>query len=355
MVVKFGKPCLFITFTCNPKHQDIESNLGNSGYPVNGGASSVHRVNSSARLYPTDRPDIVSAAFKLHLDEFERDLKFCFGEQEAISKVIEFQKRGLPHTHLALWLKEGYKFRNPEDIDKFIRAELPDPDSEPELFELVTKLMIHECSISRCMQDGNCSKQFPKAFSNETSFNDKGIQYRRPKNGPCFVKNGNTYDNRHVVPYSPYLLYKYRSHINVEACMSVSSIKYLFKYIHKGYDAAFIEKQAISRNQVDEIQEYMECRYVSAQESIWRIREFPLSNKSHVVVRLQVHLENKHAVIFRENEDPEDVLDRDSGSTLTRWFDLNRNDISAKQYLYTEIPYYYKYVLYLVAAFVSFL
>ena len=41
-------------------------------------------------------------------------------------------------------------------------------------------------------------------------------------------------DNRNVVPYNAGLLLKYDCHINVEICTSVSSVKYIYKYIYKG-------------------------------------------------------------------------------------------------------------------------
>ena len=48
-------------------------------------------------------------------------------------------------------------------------------------------------------------------------------------------------DNRFVVPYNPYMLLKFNSHINVEVCSTVQCIIYLFKYCYKGHDCAFIE------------------------------------------------------------------------------------------------------------------
>ena len=39
--------------------------------------------------------------------------------------------------------------------------------------------------------------------------------------------------NAYVVPYNPWLLYMFDSHINVEMCSTVKACKYIFKYIFK--------------------------------------------------------------------------------------------------------------------------
>jgi len=36
--------------------------------------------------------------------------------------TVEFQKRGLPHAHILLWLDGEKKLRNPTDIDGVISA-----------------------------------------------------------------------------------------------------------------------------------------------------------------------------------------------------------------------------------------
>lgn len=64
-------------------------------------------------------------------------------------------------------------------------------------------------------------------------------------------------DNRHVVPYSAYLIAKYDCHINVEVCADIKVVKYLYKYIHKGHDR--ISYNVVGNtpaNVVDEIQSY---------------------------------------------------------------------------------------------------
>ena len=41
-------------------------------------------------------------------------------------RVIEFQKRGLPHAHILLILKPSDKPRTIEEIDKIVCAVIPD-------------------------------------------------------------------------------------------------------------------------------------------------------------------------------------------------------------------------------------
>ncbi|OWY99580.1 Helitron helicase [Phytophthora megakarya] len=47
-------------------------------------------------------------------------------------------------------------------------------------------------------------------------------------------------DNRWFVPYNYYLYQKYDYHVNVETCVTVQSIKYLYKYVYKGQDCATV-------------------------------------------------------------------------------------------------------------------
>ena len=85
----------------------------------------------------------------------------------AVLYTIEFQKRGLPHCHTLLWVDARDKIKSPEEIDNFISAELPDEASDPQAYKVVADMMMHcPCGNAKpdapCMQEGICSKHFPK-------------------------------------------------------------------------------------------------------------------------------------------------------------------------------------------------
>lgn len=52
--------------------------------------------------------------------------------------VIEFQKRGLPHIHMLITLKQNCKILNSEIVDKFISAKIPNPNENENLHNIVT-------------------------------------------------------------------------------------------------------------------------------------------------------------------------------------------------------------------------
>ena len=158
----------------------------------------------------------------------------------------EYQKRGLPHAHCIFWLDDTNKLKGPEDVDRFIRADIPDPVTEPELYKLVVKFMMHGpcCKNMQCMQkDGvNCSKGYPKPFSEKTEFETGRFpKYKRPNNGRFVMKRGHMLTNQHVVPYNPFLLLHFNAHINVEWCASLLAIAYIMKYVCKGNDRVAVE------------------------------------------------------------------------------------------------------------------
>jgi hypothetical protein len=131
--------------------------------------------------------------------------------------TTEFQKHGLPHMHLLVFLQLNHKIHDALQADTIISAQIPDKDVHPKLYETVAKCMIHgpcgpEHPNSACRVDGNCSKHYTQEFTPETHFGDNGYpQYARPNNGRTYTNSRHqTFDNRNVIPYNPYLSYQCR-------------------------------------------------------------------------------------------------------------------------------------------------
>ncbi|XP_076915496.1 uncharacterized protein LOC143574867 [Bidens hawaiensis] len=257
----------------------------------------VKRFLKDTKLNSEDRPDILCRLFKVKLDAMIKLVKdkSLYGRVQAVVYTIEFQKRGLPHAHICIFLHPGSKIHNPKDVDKFISAEIPNKDSDPDLYKLVSDHMIH----GPCAVDSN---GFPV--------------YKRRDNGQYVVKSDITMDNRTVVPYNKTLLKNFQAHVNVEWCNQDGSIKYLFKYINKGPDRETISLAA------------------------WRIFGFDVHYRFPSVMRLAFHLPGEQQVIYGANEDIEGILNKttNASSMLTGWFECNKKYDLAKTLTYAEFP-----------------
>ncbi|XP_072052195.1 uncharacterized protein [Arachis hypogaea] len=330
-----GYPDLFITFTCNPKWPEVEDFLNNR------------------ELNPQDRPDIICRVFKAKLDTLIKDVRAnkVFGRVAAVVYTIEFQKRGLPHAHILLFLHKDDKFPTAEDIDKIISAEIPDKKIDPEYFDAVEKHMMHgPCGVARkdspCMENSKCIRHFPKKFVENTTIDDDGYPvYRRREDGKTINKSGVDLDNRYVVPHNRFLLMRYGAHINVEWCNQSRSIKYLFKYVNKGHDrvtASFYKSAADKENMddYDEVSMYYDCRYISPCEAAWRIFGYNIHYRDPSVVRLGFHLPDEQNLIFKDNEKLDDVIREASvkESMFLGWFQANKIYSEARSLTFAEFP-----------------
>lgn len=122
-------------------------------------------------------------------------------------------------------------------MDLIISVDFTDKNIDPELHATVSTSMVHgPCGVlnpqSPCMNDGKCSKRYPRPLLAQTVTDNDGYpSYRRRSiadNGQFVVlrlKNREIkVDNRWVVPYCPLLSRVFDAHINVEYCNSVKSV-----------------------------------------------------------------------------------------------------------------------------------
>lgn len=270
--------------------------------------------------------------------------------------TIEFQKRGLPHAHILIWVEFTSMCRTPSTIDDLISAEIPSQSTDPQGYKAVTDYMLHgpcgdDASSAACTVGGRCTKRFPRPFYQETTIDDDGYPvYKRRDTGVFILKGKARLDNRYVVPYNRYLLIKYEAHINVEWCNRSRAIKYLFKYLNKGPDRATMvvhenitvdnETQTQKIIKVDEIKNYLDCRYLSPCEAVWRMLSFPIHYCHPSVIKLTFHLPNQHMITLRDSDNIQAMLHREgiSETMFTKWLELNNKDPRARGLTYAEIP-----------------
>ena len=322
----FGGGDLFVTMTANASWPEIQNAL------LNG-------------QEPSDRPDLVVRVFHAKLRSLIQDLKNgVLGAMAAFLYTIEFQKRGLPHAHIIVFLKPHAKLHTPDQVDSLMSSEFP--MDNPELLDLIKKFMVHgPCGNyndkAPCMNGRKCTRGFPKPFMERTTITDDSYaRMRRSDTHQTVEVRGHQVNNRWVVCHNKYLIWKYRCHINVESIASVKAVKYIFKYVYKGHDRTTMEFGTC----VDEIKQYLDSRYVSSCEANWRLFFFEMHDHEPSVLRLGVHLPNQQPVILNLNTDTtvQEALERNHNrdSTLTGWFKANAlyQNEAVNNTLYQDFP-----------------
>nr|GEW08183.1 DNA helicase [Tanacetum cinerariifolium] len=173
-----------------------------------------------------------------------------FGKIIAVLYPIEFQKRGLPHCHTLLWIRDAARVHLDEDIDLYISAELPRKDTDPECYRIVSELMVHgPCGLAylstSCTQNGvDCNKHFLIEYCSRTYTDKDGfVHYRRRDTADTALKQHVELDNRYV------------------------GTDCIVARISKTKTTA---QESTDRPQivVDEIKNYLDSRYVSPHERV---------------------------------------------------------------------------------------
>lgn len=171
------------------------------------------------------------------------------------------------------------------------------------------------------MEGETCNKNFPKKFNNETFFDDKGYpHYRRRQSKVSAAKGHIKLDNGYVVPYNRDLCLAFKAHINVEYYGWSMLIKYLFKYISKWNDRIFARvtiplgeastSSTQSQPYIDEIQNFLDGRFICSHEACWRILKFEIHVREPSVQIHSVHLENMQHLIFQDDNNLQSVVNR---------------------------------------------
>nr|GEW59309.1 hypothetical protein [Tanacetum cinerariifolium] len=193
-----------------------------------------------------------------------------------LSRTVEFQKRGLPHSHYLLWIHESVRISREEDIDMYVSTELPSEDVDPECYNIVSEFMMH----------GPCGLACPSA-----SWTDRVVT-RISKNGTSVSEPGAS-----TATYRPQVV-------------------------------------------IDEIKNYLDARYISPYEACWRIFKFDIHYREPAVHILSVHLMNMQCVVFREQDRLDSIVvdTHKKKTTLTGWLHYNERNTDERHLTYLDFP-----------------
>ena len=169
---------------------------------------------------------------------------------------------------------------------------IPDERENPALREAVLQTNMHHRNHltrpnSRCNKNGRCVYGFPHPVLDRTTLDGRGrVHFRR-----------RTEEDGWVVPYMPSLLLYMNCHIHVDVCSTVTVFMYLYKYLFKGPDRTRFRFQTAADGSTsamvdNEFHDYINGRYLSSSEAVYRIFNFHLTSKRPSVRCLPVHLEN---------------------------------------------------------------
>ncbi|KAL1330227.1 hypothetical protein AAHE18_12G095500 [Arachis hypogaea] len=147
------------------------------------------------------------------------------------------------------------------------------------------------------------------------------------------------------------LLMKYRAHINLEFCNKSNVIKYLFKYINKGLDRVTasiknVQTQKHGGQEVDEIKQFYDCRYLAPCESTWRLFAFDIHHKWPSVQRLIFHLPGKQNLLFTDHDKIPQIVEKNKykDTMFTAWMRANLKFPHGNQFLYSEFSNHFVYL-----------
>lgn len=177
-----------------------------------------------------------------------------------------------------------------------------------------------------CAKIGKCRSGFPKPLQPTTTLDSQGrVQYQRRHERDCWV-----------VSYMPFLSRLLNCPVNVDICFTVNVFMDLYKYLFKGPDQTFFTMSA--EDEIDEIQDYINARYLSASEAAWRILEYNITRKEPAVKSLSIHLPDQQVSQMYRRDDSQSTA-----TTLLQYF--SRPLLDEFHHL-TYTQYYEKYCLY---------
>ncbi|XP_074373581.1 uncharacterized protein LOC141713917 [Apium graveolens] len=244
-----GHTSLFLTMMCNSKWPEIQEML-----------------KLLPNIDPVDAPDIGSRVFKLKLDQL-LDLikkKNYFGKCIGIMHVIEFQKHGLPHVHMLIWLSPESRPNSVEKVDQLVSAEIADKNSDPIAYKAIKNYMMHGTYLM-------------------------------------------------VIPFLTIVVFQFIGGVTLFKIVEIS-LQVLFEgsctatmLLKKKSNKSGNAQTTRSVKNLNEVKNFLDGRYVCAFEASWQIFRFDIHHRSPSVDRLPIHFPGQKYLNFHSSANLENV------------------------------------------------
>ena len=209
---------------------------------------------------------------------------------------------------------------------------------------------------------GACSKSYPKDFQEETVDTEEGYPiYRRRNNGRAVSLRNGRIGRRQPLGGAaqpgaaaqvclPPERGGLQRHQGCEVYLQIRLQRVGQGVAQGGSAAAAADPGAAAGDAVrplrDEIQNYVDGRYLSATEAAWRIFSFALGDQEPAVIRLQIHMPGQQPVRFDAAAAIAEVVEVEHSSMLVAFFDLcavQPQERFVAELLYVHVPEFFSW------------
>ena len=283
VVQRKGAPTLMITLTCNGKWPEIVNNL------PRGATAEQH-------------PLITTRVFRLKLFKLLHYIKRhpqTFGRAMYVIRVIEFQKRNLPHAHILLRTDWREVYRSRVDFADGVIVCDRKKMSRTE-FQAMRKHMSHKCS-EYCRPKNSQGKAWPW-FRCRFGFPSPAIAKTR-ESDDGFIEHRRGCKDERLAEGNPKLVRYMDAHVHIRVINThFLVLSYCLSYFTKGEDLTsfYLDKTAEKRKNkgqgCDEIKHWRRWRYTNAMQAAWRLQAF------NIVQGLKVHTVRTYALRYRPGQ-----------------------------------------------------
>uniref|UniRef100_A0A914I8I8 ATP-dependent DNA helicase n=1 Tax=Globodera rostochiensis TaxID=31243 RepID=A0A914I8I8_GLORO len=409
MVRHLGAPTWFVTFTGNPKWPEIAEALRRR-------QNYAHRPDIVCRIFMDKATEFIKDLTERHV--LGKVAGWCYSVEHQkrgmphIHMLLILDKGGriISPEQVDEYVSARIPTLPPIDDHS------PEANQQRRLWHNVTTMMLHDCNAA-CLEGSNCRKHFPKPYSDRTELSEvrytnyvrlppeDSDQWVAPTCGDARVPSGEDHlpaddperdwaevryqriphkgrnpqrqheecgrtfykqrkggrsalllDDSRVIPYNNFLLLKYGTHINIEYVFGQKACKYIFKYLLKGFEKAYVQvtqPRKSARRQsgdatedvydYDEIAATFKVRYMTAMEAYLRLHSYKIVGTSHQIYTLSVHDEGGHTIVVEEGQEQEGHWKVDANTRLTAFFKLCGDDPTAALLTYDRVPYQYSW------------